>query len=91
MEWKEVESSQIAEVGYDHDAEVLGIRFKPTKKQKEAAQPGSEYHYKNVKPEMHQSLLNAESVGKYFGEVIKPYPTLYPFFKVEPTIEEEFL
>ena len=84
MQWQAVESSQIAEVGYDHTSGTLGIRFKPTRKQQEAGQAGSEYHYTNVSPEMHQELITADSVGKYFGENIKPFPQLYPYTKIEP-------
>ena len=90
MEWKAVESSQISEVGYDAESSTLGIRFKAGKRGKSGQQVSehdfvSEYHYQNVKPEMYQSLLNAESVGKYFGEFIKPFPAKYPFTKIEPT------
>jgi hypothetical protein len=82
MIWQSVESSQIEQVGYDPETATLGIRFKPTKKQAENGERGSEYHYANVEPKLHAALLAAESVGSYFGREIKPYPNVYPFTKV---------
>jgi hypothetical protein len=86
MNWTKVESSQIAEVGYGeglYGPETLALRFPPTKKQKAAGEPGSEYHYQNVTPEMHQEFMAAESIGSYFGRNIKLFPEKYPFTKVE--------
>jgi hypothetical protein len=86
MNWTKVESSQIAEVGYGeglYGPETLALRFPPTKKQKAAGEPGSEYHYQNVTPEMHQEFMAAESIGSYFGRNIRPFPEKYPFTKVE--------
>ena len=86
MEYVKVESSQIAEVGYGeglYGPETLALRFPPTKKQKAAGEPGSEYHYQNVTPEMHQEFMAAESIGSYFGRNIKSFPEKYPFTKVE--------
>lgn len=82
MDWKAVESSQISQIGYDADTETLGIRFKPTKKQAETNQPGSEYHYSFVEPDTYAALMTAESIGRYFGEVIKADPVKYPYVKV---------
>jgi hypothetical protein len=78
MEWKTVDSSQIAEVGYDLPTETLGLRFKA-----KGHAPATEYHYANVPPQLCADLINAESVGKYFGEHIKSNPTAYPYTKVE--------
>lgn len=78
MIWKAVDSSQISEVGYDEETSTLGIRFKLTRKQAEAGQPGSEYYYANVSSELHAGLVGAISVGKFFGEHIKTHPDLYP-------------
>ena len=83
MEWAKIEgSSQIAEMGYDAEQKVLGVRFQPTRRQAELGQPGSEYHYANVDVALATGLALAESKGKYFGENIKPFPVLYPFTKV---------
>ena len=82
MEWTKVESSQIAEVGYEPDTQTLGIAFKPTRKQAEEGCEGSVYHYANVPPQLCADLINAESVGKFFGEHIKSNPVKYPYVKV---------
>ena len=86
MEYVKVVSSQIAEVGYGdglYGPETLGLRFPPTKKQVAAGEPGSEYHYGNITPLIHGNLMEAPSIGSYFGKVIKPFPDKYPFTKVE--------
>jgi hypothetical protein len=83
MNWQPVESSQIAEVGFE-TPNTLGVKFLPNKKQKEAGLPGSEYHYANVSPEMFTALVEAVSVGQFFGGHIKKHPEVYPFTKIEP-------
>lgn len=49
-------SSTISEMGYDHDAKQLFIRFKS----------GGLYSYADVPPEMHEALTSAKSVGTHF-------------------------
>jgi hypothetical protein len=98
MQWQAVDSSQISKIGYASGSEYpLGIRFPQTKKQKENVKngkpfplPGSEYHYANVTPELHAEFLAAKtnpdydnSIGIFFGRVIKSRPDLYPFVNVE--------
>jgi hypothetical protein len=91
MVWQAVESSQIAELGYESGADYpLGILFPPNKKQKAAGEPGSEYHYANVPFDVEdengvsfQAFSEAESIGSFFGQRIKSRPDLYPFVKVE--------
>lgn len=61
MNRQSVDSSQIASVGYDQDTEELEIEF----------HNGSLYVYKNVPFNEFQSLMDAESVGKYFSSNIK--------------------
>ena len=75
MKWTAVDSSQIAEVGYNEETSTLGLRFK----NKSGI---SEYHYADVPQDLHAGLLTALSVGKFFGEHIKSRPDLYPFTKV---------
>ncbi len=76
MKWQKVCSSQIAEIGYDEDAQVLGVRF-PLK-----SGGVSEYHYDNVPPRVHRALVEDKSIGSYFGKNIKGNPA-YPFTKIE--------
>jgi hypothetical protein len=91
MQWQAVDSSQISEIGYESGAEYpLGIKFPPNKKQQASGLPGSEYRYANVTPELYAQLLAAKdnpvynnSIGTFFGKIIKAYADLYPFVKVE--------
>jgi hypothetical protein len=57
-----VDSSVIALIAYDEDNEILEVRFRN----------GRTYRYFRVPPDEHEALLAAESVGRYFNEVIKP-------------------
>jgi hypothetical protein len=82
MIWQTVESSQIESVGYEAETETLGIRFKPTRKQEAAKEPGSEYHYSFVPEDVHAALVTAASVGGWFAQHIKPFPEKYPYTKV---------
>lgn len=77
MIWIKVESSQIAEVGYDSDAQTLGIRF-PAGPRSAA----SEYHYSDVPARVHRAMIEAKSVGSYFLKEIKPNADKYPYVKV---------
>jgi hypothetical protein len=56
-----VDSTSIAEVGYDVDTETMEVKFKF----------GTVYQYKNVPQNVFRSLLTAESVGSYFTEQVK--------------------
>ena len=72
-----VESSQIAEVGYDQQNHTLAVRFKSK------AGKGSLYHYKGVMPEHWTDLCQCESLGKHFGACIKGK------FDFEKIVEDE--
>jgi hypothetical protein len=61
IEMKEVESSQIAKIGYDAESEELHIEFKK----------GGHYFYKSVPAEVYEEFSNAESIGSYFYRNIK--------------------
>jgi hypothetical protein len=78
MEFVKVESSQIDSVGFgdgSYGPETLGVRFK--------TKSGiTEYHYQGVSSRTHQTMMGAESVGKYFGANIKGNPA-HLFVKVE--------
>lgn len=87
MIWQPVTSSQIAEVGYDADSQILGIRFPAG-----VRSPASEYHYSNVPPRMHRALMEAKSVGSYFLKEIKNASDTYPYEKMgEVAAEGEVL
>lgn len=57
----EVESSNIAAVGYEDDTSTLVVRFNS----------GSEYRYYGVAKEVFDELLNAPSKGRYFNQNIR--------------------
>ena len=63
MERQPVISSNIKSVGYDEDTETLEVEFKK----------GALYQYDSVPAEVHQSLMSAPSVGKYFSANVKKY------------------
>ena len=93
MEWTAVTSSEIAEVGYESENEVLGIRFKTSSERKgkpnKDGETRAEYHYANVDPTLHTAILNSDSVGRAFAAYIKAYPTKYPYKKIEPVVTED--
>ena len=65
MLFQRVSSSCIAEVGYDQSDQTLAVRF----------HGGAEYRYAAVPREIHQALLAADSIGRYFNaEVRDAYP-----------------
>ena len=70
MKRQSVESSNLRSVGYDEFLLVLEIEFKS----------GAVYRYYGVPSEVHDELINAESVGKYFNANVK---SKYNFLKVE--------
>ena len=70
MTRKSVESSNLRSVGYDEFLLVLEIEFKS----------GAVYRYYGVPSEVHDELINAESVGKYFNANVKSKNS---FLKVE--------
>lgn len=72
-----VSSSQIVSMGHDALTNVLEIEFKG-----HGGKPGSVYQYQNVPEHIYKLLIGSESVGKYFGRVIKPHPDMYPFKKI---------
>lgn len=61
MEREAVESSMIASVGYDAQAEVLEIEF-PS---------GEVYDYHEVPQEVYEELMEADSKGRYFLHSIR--------------------
>jgi hypothetical protein len=56
-----VKSSNIQAVGYDQGSETLRVAFKS----------GGTYDYKGVPPDVHASMLCAQSVGSFFHHNVK--------------------
>ena len=85
MDYVKVTSSQIDSVGFGegvYGPETLGVIFLPSKRQAAAGLPGGKYHYGNVTPLMHQTMMHSDSVYGYFAKFIKPSQD-YPFTKIE--------
>lgn len=62
MQMQPVKSSNLAEVGYDADRSVLGVRFLNNPRL---------YEYAGVPAEEYGAMLAAESVGSHFARNIK--------------------
>ncbi len=76
-----IQSSMLSEIGWAED--TLYLRYNPTKKQREAGEPGSLYRYPNYihglpdpLPESWGVWFNANIKGKYTGEKVEPEPAL---------------
>lgn len=67
-----VESSQIRSIGHDADKSMLEIEFND----------GSVYQYANVPEELHERLMQADSVGSFFSKIIKG-KSGYPCAKIQ--------
>ena len=61
MKRKQVESSNLASVGYDADKKILEIGFNH----------GGVYQYFNVPQDEYKALMNASSHGSYFYHNIR--------------------
>lgn len=61
MELKPVKSSNIRKIGYDPAEKKLVVLFRN----------GNKYAYFPIEPKVHQELISAESIGKYFYENIR--------------------
>ena len=59
-----VESSNVHSIGYNADTSELHIRFK-------AKGDPTHYTYTAVPSEVHEAMLRADSVGKYFAAFVK--------------------
>lgn len=64
-----VDSSDIARVGYDEAKKQLWVKF----------HQGGTYVYSGVPSQVHQAMINADSVGSYFHRSIK---SVYDWRKV---------
>lgn len=59
-----VQSSAIAEIGYNHITMILEVAF----------HAGAIYQYADVPAELYYALLSTESVGRLFDEKIRSGP-----------------
>lgn len=71
-----VESSQIAAIGHDPATNRLAIQFKSK------SGPGNVYEYANFTAEQFAAFKGAESIGRHFGQHIKPAAEAHPFTKM---------
>jgi len=76
----DVDSSQIHSIGHDAATNTLAIRF--YRGYGDNKVPAAVYHYANFSAEEFQAFKDADSLGKHFGEYIKPFPEKYPYHKV---------
>lgn len=68
-----VTSSNLSGLFHDPETKTLSVQFKN----------GTIYAYQNVDTQLYLTVLNAESVGSAFNNLIKKHPDLYPFSKEE--------
>jgi len=62
MERRSIISTNLKEVGYDPDKEILEVKFTW----------GGLYHYFKVPEEQYINLMTTKSAGKYFNKFISP-------------------
>jgi len=62
MQWVPVDSTVIAQIGYDSAKHELGIEYRAS---------GEVYLYFDVPPEDHEAFMAAESKGIYLNTVFK--------------------
>ena len=80
IELQDVQSSQIHSIGHDPESNTLAIRFYRGWGRDQV--PGPLYHYANVDADTFAAFRDAESLGRHFGQHIKPFPEKYPYTKV---------
>ncbi len=74
-----VESNQVKAIGYDEATKTLAVTF--------TRGAGAIYHYPDVSKETFEAFIGAESIGKFFGQHIKPLA--FEKFAPEPVIKAE--
>lgn len=90
IELFDVQSSQIHSIGHDAESSTLAIRF--FRGYGREQMPGALYHYQNFKAEEFEAFRSAESLGKHFGQHIKPFADKYPYEKIvedEPSDDQQ--
>ena len=55
IEMQPVQSTHIAEVGYDRESQTLALKYRS----------GGVYHYKKVPEDVASALVSAKSIGAY--------------------------
>lgn len=80
----DVQSSQIAAIGHDPESNVLAIQFKNWKGERQAT-----YHYQNFTTADFEAFKGAESLGRHFGQHIKPFAEKYPYAKVAQSDDDQ--
>lgn len=63
----QVQSRQIAAIGYDEATKTLAVQFC-------SRGPSHFYHYPDVEPEVHQAFMAADSKGNFFNTRLKHLP-----------------
>lgn len=63
MEMHPVDSSLIQALGYDPESKTMAVQF----------HDGKLYHYQGVTQKVHDKVKNSASVGKAFGQFIRPH------------------
>jgi hypothetical protein len=67
-----VSSSNIQSIGYDVEHSILAVQFAS----------GRTYEYQNVTEEIYKMLIEADSVGSTFKDLIRSNPAKYPYREV---------
>lgn len=78
IELQEVESGNIARIGYDKESATLVVEFKH----------GGKYAYTPVPEEVHQALIEAKSIGRHFAAYLKNNPA-YTSTNITFLVEDE--
>lgn len=73
-----VKSSQVAAIGYDPLTKRLACQF--------VYGAGHLYVYPGVEPKVFEDFMASKSIGKFFGERIKPLP--FEKYEAQPQAEE---
>jgi hypothetical protein len=81
IELQDVQSSQIHSIGHDPVENVLAIRFYRGWGRDQV--PGPLYHYQNISAEEFAALRDAESIGRHFGQQIKPFSDKHPYTRID--------
>jgi hypothetical protein len=79
MERSPVKSSFLATIGYSPESATLEVAFKS----------GRIYQYFGVEPEVHKSLVGAESVGRFYSVAIASKYESRRATELEPKDAEE--